>query len=144
MPARWDGVRWTAADGRRRSHTQLVEAAPARRAAGLEHGSGLGGRELVGHAIVGMVQTDGDQRLIGIAFEEGDRHLHAHARDGHTPVAVMGPTAGHPQPTAAALVAIIPTIPVEGDLDTTVRVFGRSTLCPAGHRKVQDVLHDLF
>lgn len=69
-----------------------------------------------------MVQTAGDQGFIGISFEEGDQHVHSHARNGQTPVAVMYPTAGHPQPTAAALTAIIPTIRVEGDLDATVDV----------------------
>ncbi len=39
----------------------------------------------------GVVQAAGHQRLVGVAFEEGDQYLHADPRDGDAAVAVAGP-----------------------------------------------------
>src|SRR5690554_7230834 len=56
---------------------QFVEAVAAGAAQALEQAAGLVFRQLVGHRVGAVVQTAGDQGLVGVAFEEADQNLHA-------------------------------------------------------------------
>src|SRR5690606_126527 len=96
---------------------QFVEAVAAGAAQALEDGSGLVLGQLVGHRVGAVVQTAGDQGLVGVAFEEADQNLHADARDGDAAPVVAGPAAGHPQPAAGVGVGLALAVPVELDLD---------------------------
>src|SRR5690554_3596384 len=96
---------------------QFVEAVAAGAAQALEQAAGLVFRQLVGHRVGAVVQTAGDQGLVGVAFEEADQNLHADARDGDAAPVVAGPAAGHPQPAAGVGVGLALAVPVELDLD---------------------------
>src|SRR5690606_579605 len=101
---------------------QLVVATATRAAQGLEDAAGLVRRQVVGHHVFLVVQAAGDQRLVGVAFEEGDQHFHADARDGDAAVHVAGPAGGDAQPAAGMFVGLAFAVPVELDLDPAVFV----------------------
>src|SRR5690606_9780177 len=69
-----------------------------------------------------VVEAAGDQGLVGVAFEEGDQHLHAHPRDGDAAVAVASPVGGDAQPAAGLVVAGTVAVPMELHLDPAVFV----------------------
>lgn len=69
-----------------------------------------------------MKQAAADQRLVGIAFEEGDEHFHTHAWSGDASVGISGPASGDAQPAAGVVVGLAVTIPMELDFDTPVFV----------------------
>ncbi|MCY1293154.1 hypothetical protein D9M68_522640 [compost metagenome] len=83
--------------------------------------------------MLGVVQAAADQRLVGIAFEEGHQHLHADARDGDAAVAVAGPGRGHAQPAAGPVVGLAVAVPVELHLDAAVAVAVDLLALGAGH-----------
>ena len=69
-----------------------------------------------------VVQAAADQRLIGVAFEEGDEHFHADARDGDAAVVGAGPGGGDAQPATGLVVGLAFAVPVELHFDATVLV----------------------
>src|SRR5690606_17089288 len=101
---------------------QFVEAVAAGAAQALEQAAGLVCRQLVGHRVGAVVQTAGDQWLVGVAFQKTDQHFHADARDGDAAPVVAGPAAGHPQPAAGVGVGLAFAVPVELDLDPALFV----------------------
>src|SRR5690554_5647162 len=101
---------------------QFVEAVAAGAAQALEQAAGLVFRQLTGHRVSAVVQAATDQRLVRVAFEEADQHLHADTRDGDAAPVVAGPAAGHPQPAAGVGVGLALAVPVELDLDAALFV----------------------
>ena len=69
-----------------------------------------------------VVDPAGDDRLIGVAFQEIDDDLLADTRDHDAAPALPGPDLGHPYPAGAGLVRLAVAVPVELDLDPTVLV----------------------
>src|SRR5690554_6770980 len=101
---------------------QFVEAVAAGAAQALEQAAGLVFRQLTGHRVSAVVQAATDQRLVRVAFEEADQHLHADTRDGDAAPVVAGPAAGHPQPAAGVGIGLTFAVPVELDLDPALFV----------------------
>src|SRR5690606_17918898 len=101
---------------------QLVEAIAAGSAQSFEDTAGLVLRQAVRDLVGLVVQTASDQGLVGVAFEEGDQHFHANARDGDAAVAVAGPVAGHSEPAAGFAGGRAVAVPVELAFDAAVFV----------------------
>src|SRR5690606_5040246 len=78
-------------------------------------------RQRVGRLLFQVVQAAGDQRLLGVAVQEADQHLHAHPGDGQRAVLAAGPAGSHAQPGAAGLFRGF-ALPVELHLDAAVFV----------------------
>ena len=88
----------------------------------LDRGQGLEVRQFVRRQIRAVVQATGDQRLIGIAFEEGDQHLHADPRNVDRAKGFRGPVRGHTHPATGLVVVLAFAIPEELHLHPTVLV----------------------
>ncbi|MCY1301054.1 hypothetical protein D9M70_506430 [compost metagenome] len=91
--------------------------------------------------MLGVVQAAADQRLVGVAVEEADQHLHADPRDGEAAVAVAGPGRGHAQPAAGALVGLAVAVPVELHLDAAMAVAVDLLACGAGDHRALAAQH---
>src|SRR5262249_22025824 len=83
---------------------------------------GLVSRQVVWRHLLAVVDRPDDDRLVGIALEEGNHHLLADAGNGdHAPV-LSGPRRGHAQPARAVLVPLPLTVPEELHLHAAVLV----------------------
>src|SRR5688572_1358210 len=101
-----------------------VVGAAALGAPGLDAGLRHVRRQRVGRHLLGVVDASGDDRLVGIAFQEVDDDLLADARDGDGAPGLAGPRLRHPDP-ARAVLALGPLafpIPVEEHLHPAVLV----------------------
>ncbi|KAF1029953.1 MAG: hypothetical protein GAK37_01560 [Pseudomonas sp.] len=71
---------------------------------------------------VGVVDAAGDQRLVGIAFQEAHDHFLADARGEQAAPAFACPALRHANPARAVFVALAFAVPVELHLDAPVLV----------------------
>src|SRR5690606_30447020 len=117
-------------------NAQFVEAVATGGAEGLEQRTVFIGRQLIGHRVLLVVQAAGNQRLVGVAFQEADQHFHAHAGNGDAAVTVAGPVASHTQPATGLTVGLAVAVPMlsvpkEVHLDAAivvaVDIFARGT-----------------
>jgi hypothetical protein len=69
----------------------------------LDRGQGFEIGQLVRRHVHAVVQAAGDQRLVGIAFEEGDQHFHADARNGDA-AGLPPPSCWNAQPATGLVV----------------------------------------
>ncbi len=82
----------------------------------------LVGRQFPRRHLLGVVDAPGDQRLVGIAFQEVDHHFLADARDGdHAPV-LARPGVRDAHPAGAVFVVLAVAVPVELHLHPAVLV----------------------
>src|SRR4051794_10437572 len=102
-------------------HRQLVEAAPLVRVRldPAQHGTR---REAEGRRLFRVVDAAGDDRLIGIAFEEIDDHFLTDARRGNGSPTFTGPRMRDADPAGAVLVLLPVAVPVELHLHAAVLV----------------------
>ncbi|MCY1480109.1 hypothetical protein D9M68_135630 [compost metagenome] len=105
-------------------HADFIEVGRAAALAGTALDAALGGvgRQLVGHRLFGVVDPPGDDRTIGVAFEEADDHFLADARDLDRAPVLAGPGLGDANPAGAVLVGLVMPVPVEVHLDPAVLV----------------------
>src|SRR5690606_16771235 len=101
---------------------QLVEAFATGAAEGFEDAAGFVFRQAIWDLMRLVVEAAGDQRLVGVAFEEADQHFHANPGDGDAAVAVAGPVAGDSEPATGLVVGLAMAVPVELDFDAAVLV----------------------
>ncbi len=88
----------------------------------LDRGQGLEVRQFVRRQIGAVVQATGDQRLVGIAFKEGDQHFHANARNVDRTKGFRGPARRHAHPATGHVVVLAFAIPEELHLHPAVLV----------------------
>src|SRR5262249_20601781 len=93
----------------------LVEVVrrPAGRRPRLDAGLRLVGGQVVRRHVLAVVDATDDDRLIGIAFEEGDDDFLADARQVDHPPVLAGPALRDSDPARAVLVAMPFAVPVE-------------------------------
>jgi hypothetical protein len=97
-------------------------AAPAAQLAAADARQVLLLRQLPRRHGVGVVHAAGDDRVVRIAIQEVDDHLHADARHGRHAEGRAGPCGGHAHPAAGVLVVLPDAVPVELHLDAAVLV----------------------
>src|SRR5262249_22547117 len=83
---------------------QLVEPSAAFRAERLERGFRLVVRQVVGRHLIAVVDAAGDDREIGVAFEEADDHFLSDPRQEERAPALAGPVLRDADPARAVLV----------------------------------------
>ena len=105
-----------------RFEADLIESAAALGSVALDGAADLVVEQGIGHGLVGIVDTAGDQRPVEIAFEESDYHLLADARKKECAPLLPSPALGHRHPTSVVLVAFPQLIPVEMDSDAAVLI----------------------
>ncbi|VVQ26285.1 hypothetical protein PS925_06172 [Pseudomonas fluorescens] len=88
----------------------------------LDRGQGLEIRQFVRRQIGTVVQAAGDQRLIGIAFEEGDQHLHADPWNIDRAKSLGSPARRDAHPATGHIVVLAFAIPEELHLHPAVLV----------------------
>ena len=105
-------------------HADFVEVGRRAALAGAALDAALGsvGGQVVGHGLFGVVDAAGDDRLVGVAFEEADDDLLADARNLDMAPVLAGPGLRDANPAGAVFVGLVVTIPVEVHLDPAILV----------------------
>jgi len=83
---------------------------------------GLVGGQGVGRHLAVVVDAAGDERLVGVAFEEVDDDFLADARQGHHAPVLARPGLRHAHPAGGVFVALAVAVPVELNLHPPVLV----------------------
>src|SRR6266851_1579926 len=100
----------------------VVGGAAALGAAGHEGGARLVVRERVCRHLVVVVDAAGNDRAVGVAFEEFDNHFLPDARDGDRAPVFAGPGLGNAHPARAVLVLLTQPVPEKLHLHAAVLI----------------------